>query len=72
MLTVSGLARSILESCITKTNPHLSEHVKLFIGLQNGAEVAVVVGLPVCFTAFVTTLRNICAPAGADQSKIIP
>lgn len=70
MLAVSGLARSTLESHITKTNAHLPENAQLSIGLQNSANVAVAVGPARSLYDFVTALRKIRAPAGADQSKI--
>ena len=70
MLAVSGLARSTLESHITKTNAHLPENAQLSIGLQNGAKFAVVVGPARSLYGLVTALRKIRAPAGADQSKI--
>ena len=70
MLAVSGLARSTLDSHIAKTNEHLPENAKLYIGLHNGAKNAVVVGPARSLYGLVTALRKIRAPAGADQSKI--
>src|SRR6266852_1436558 len=70
MLAVSGLARSTLDSHIAKTNEHLPENAKLYIGLHNGAKNAVVVGPARSLYGLVTALRKIRAPASADQSKI--
>jgi fatty acid synthase subunit alpha len=70
MLAVSGLARSMLDTHISKTNEHLAENAKLYIGLHNGAKKAVVVGPARSLYGLVMVLRKIRAPAGADQSKI--
>ena len=70
MLAISGLARSTLGSYIDKTNVHLPENAKLYIGLHTGAKNAVVVGPARLLYGLVTALQKICAPAGVDQSKI--
>jgi hypothetical protein len=55
---------------IAKTNAHLPENAKVYIGLHNGAKNAVVVGPARSLYGHVTALRKVRAPAGADQSEI--
>ncbi|EPQ27448.1 uncharacterized protein PFL1_04986 [Pseudozyma flocculosa PF-1] len=70
MLSVSGLAQDVLDKHIAKTNGHLPETQRVSISLFNGPRDFVVTGYPKALVGLVSSLREIRAESGADQSKV--
>lgn len=70
MLSVTGLPLKVLETHIKTTNSFLPKNTQLHISLHNGPRAFVVTGPSRSLYGFVTILRKVRAPNGADQSKI--
>lgn len=70
MLSVSGLDLQKLEQHITKTNSFLEPERHVAISLYNGKRNFTVTGFPRSLFGLVSSLREIRAPEGADQTKV--
>ncbi|RYC64520.1 hypothetical protein CHU98_g1678 [Xylaria longipes] len=70
MLLVRGIHRSYLEHFIDTNNKHLRKHEQLYLSLINGSKDHVVAGPPRNLQGLISGLSQICAPNGADQSRI--
>ena len=70
MLSVTGLLLKDLQPHIDETNKFLSENLKLYVSLFNGAKTFVITGPAKSLWGLVTNLRKVRAPSGLDQSKV--
>ncbi|KAI0535478.1 sterigmatocystin biosynthesis fatty acid synthase subunit beta [Xylaria digitata] len=70
MLLVRGIHRKRLEDFITTNNKHLRKHEQLHLALINSSKDHVVAGPPRSLQGLISSLRQICAVDGADQSRI--
>ncbi|KAI3333101.1 sterigmatocystin biosynthesis fatty acid synthase subunit beta [Ustulina deusta] len=70
MLLVRGILRRRLEDFIAANNKHLRKHEQLHLSLINSSKDHVVAGPPKSLQGLISSLRQICAVDGADQSRI--
>ncbi|KAI0856757.1 sterigmatocystin biosynthesis fatty acid synthase subunit beta [Xylaria cubensis] len=70
MLLVRGINRNYLEQFIDTNNKHLRAHQQLYLSLINGPKDHVVAGPPRSLQGLISSLSQICAAHGADQSRI--
>lgn len=70
MLSVSGLSGDDLQKHITKTNSYLEPNQHVAISLHNGRRNFTVTGFPRSLFGLVSSLREVRAPEGADQTKV--
>ncbi|KAJ3825017.1 hypothetical protein F5880DRAFT_1451314, partial [Lentinula raphanica] len=70
ILSVTGLTFKELEPHLNQTNQHLPDNFELQVSLYNGPCALVVTGPARALHGLLVNRRKICAPAGADQSKI--
>ncbi|KAL7619427.1 hypothetical protein AAE478_009966 [Parahypoxylon ruwenzoriense] len=70
MLLVRGMRQQQLEDTIAASNKHLPEHEHIYLSLINSPENLVVAGPPRSLRGLVLRLREICARAGLDQSRV--
>ncbi|KAI1428075.1 sterigmatocystin biosynthesis fatty acid synthase subunit beta [Xylaria sp. FL1777] len=70
MLLVRGVCRRRLEDFIATNNKHLPKHEQLYLSLINSSKDHVVAGPPKSLHGLISSLRQVCAVDGADQSRI--
>ncbi|KAI1307782.1 sterigmatocystin biosynthesis fatty acid synthase subunit beta [Xylaria venustula] len=70
MLLVRGIRRRRLEEFIASNNKHLRKHEQLYLSLINSSKDHVVAGPPKSLQGLISSLRQISAVDGADQSRI--